>query len=80
MSKYANKNTIALGLGCVGSGALVLFLELSLRMGTSPSVEDEYILYFACAGGPSTCLTHGAPMRSSCHMQQQTLMMRKLID
>jgi len=50
VSKYANKNTIALGLGCVGSGALVLFLELSLRMGTSPSVEDEYILYFACAG------------------------------
>lgn len=58
MSKYANKNTIALGLGCVGSGALVLFLELSLRMGTSPSVEDEYILYFACAGGPSKSLTH----------------------
>ncbi len=50
MSKYANKNTIALGLGCVGSGALVLALELALRMGTSPSVEDEYILYFACAG------------------------------
>lgn len=49
-SKYANKNTIALGLGCVGSGALVLVLELALRIGAHPSVEDEFALYFSCAG------------------------------
>lgn len=49
-SKYANKNTIALGLGCVGSGALVLVLELVLRIGAHPSVEDEFALYFSCAG------------------------------
>lgn len=49
-SRYANKNTIALGLGCVGSGALVLFLEIALQMGAHPSVEDEYLLYFICGG------------------------------
>lgn len=49
-SRYANKNTIALGLGCVGSGALVLILEVALQMGAHPSVEDEYLLYFICGG------------------------------
>lgn len=55
-SKYANKNTIALGLGCVGSGALVLVLEVALQIGAHPSTNDELALYFCCAGAVAVAL------------------------
>ncbi len=69
MSRFANKNTIALGLGCVGSGGLVLGFELVLRMGTNPSTEDEALLYGTCAGvkissyPPSSCPQSELSMR-----------------
>lgn len=62
MSRFANKNTIALGLGCVGSGGLVLGTEVVLRMGTDPSTEDEALLYGFCAGAGSIHLSQAGSL------------------
>ncbi|KAK9865209.1 hypothetical protein WJX84_011196 [Apatococcus fuscideae] len=45
VSRFAKKNTISLGLGCVGSGIIVLFLELGLQLGIHPSKLQTILLY-----------------------------------
>ena len=50
VSRFAGKNTISLGLGCVGSGGIVLLLELLLRLGSNPSYQQNVVLYLVCAG------------------------------
>ena len=40
------------GLGCVGSGGIILAAEVALRMGTNPSIQDETTLYGVCACEP----------------------------
>lgn len=53
VAKFANKNTISLGLGCVGSGIVVLILETALQMKASPSHIQQIVLFELTAG-----LTH----------------------
>lgn len=50
VARFANKNTISLGLGCVGSGLLALFLELVLKVGPAPS-RISFIILFEIAAG-----------------------------
>jgi len=50
VARFANKNTISLGLGCVGSGIVTLIVETALRMGATPSHKQELILFEATAG------------------------------
>jgi len=50
VARFANKNTISLGLGCVGSGIVTLIVETALRMGSTPSHKQELILFEATAG------------------------------
>jgi hypothetical protein len=45
VSRFANKNTIALGIGCSASGPLVLALQLALRVGEHPSRRQHLLLY-----------------------------------
>lgn len=49
-------DTIALGIGCVGSGPLALALQLALQMGSSPA-RWQWITLFEVAAG---CVTVGA--------------------
>ena len=51
VSRFANKNTISLGLGCVGSGLLVLFIEVAMQLGPKPSRTASIILFETVAGG-----------------------------
>lgn len=53
VSRFANKNTISLGLGCVGSGLLVLFIEVAMQLGPKPSRTASIILFETVAGGQS---------------------------
>lgn len=39
--RFANKNVIALGLGCSASGPLVLALQIGLRMGPTPTRHQQ---------------------------------------
>lgn len=41
VARFANKNVIALGLGCSASGPLVLALQLALRMGPEPTRRQQ---------------------------------------
>lgn len=41
VARFANKNVIALGLGCSASGPLVLAMQLALGMGASPTTEQQ---------------------------------------
>jgi hypothetical protein len=41
VARFANKNVIALGLGCSASGPLVLLLQLALEMGPSPTRRQQ---------------------------------------
>lgn len=50
VSRFAGKNTISLGLGCVGSGGIVLLLELGLGINAHPSRPQNMVLYLICAG------------------------------
>lgn len=50
VSRFAGKNTISLGLGCVGSGGIVLLLELSMGLNASPSHPQNMLLYLSSAG------------------------------
>jgi hypothetical protein len=50
VARFANKNTISLGLGCVGSGIVTLIVETALRMGSTPSHKQEFILFEVTAG------------------------------
>ncbi|KAK9817758.1 hypothetical protein WJX72_001709 [[Myrmecia] bisecta] len=50
VSRFANKNTISLGLGCVGSGLIVLLLQLVLRLGPKPTRLQAKVMYEVVAG------------------------------
>jgi hypothetical protein len=53
VSRFANKSTLALGLGCVASGPLVLALELGLGFpaaGAAPARRQAVALFWALAG------------------------------
>lgn len=50
VARFANKNTISLGLGCVGSGLLALALELILSVGPNPTRVSFIILFEIAAG------------------------------
>ena len=52
VAHFANKNTISLGLGCAGSGVLVLLLELLLDVGAAPSRMQLVLLFELGAGKP----------------------------
>ena len=50
VARFANKNTISLGLGCVGSGLVALVLELALELGSRPTRTEQILLYEVVAG------------------------------
>jgi len=50
VSRFAGKNTISLGLGCVGSGGIVLAVELALRITARPTQGQTLALYLVCSG------------------------------
>ena len=52
VAHFANKNTISLGLGCAGSGVLVLVLELILDVGAKPTYWELVLLFELGAGAP----------------------------
>lgn len=59
MARFANKNVIALGLGCSASGPLVLALQLALRVDSEPSRMQQ--ARGVAAQAPKTlCLYPGA--------------------
>ena len=45
VARFANKNVIALGLGCSASGPVVLVLQVALGMGPQPTHTEEVWLY-----------------------------------
>ena len=53
VSRFAGKNTISLGLGCVGSGGIVLAVELALRITARPTQAQTLALYLVCSGDGS---------------------------
>ena len=55
VARFANKNTISLGLGCVGSGLLALALEVVLEVGPKPTRTSFIILFEIAAGGLLPC-------------------------
>ena len=64
VARFANKNTISLGLGCVGSGLLALFLEVALQIGPAPSETSFIMLFEVAAGTDPLCMnphTHVLP-------------------
>lgn len=50
VARFANKNTISLGLGCVGSGIVTLIFQVVLQMGPNPTRKQELILFELTAG------------------------------
>ncbi len=50
VSRFAGKNTISLGLGCVGSGGIVLAVEVALRITARPTHGQTLSLYLVCSG------------------------------
>lgn len=58
VARFANKNTISLGLGCVGSGLLALALEVVLEVGPKPTRTSFIILFEIAAGGLLSCLQY----------------------
>ena len=59
IARFANKNVISLGLGCVGSGLIVLLLELGLGIGVQPSHRQRVILLELTAGLLCSWRAHG---------------------
>lgn len=45
VSRFANKNVIALGLGCSASAPLVLLMELAFGIGTHATSHEQRLLY-----------------------------------
>lgn len=45
VSRFANKNVIALGLGCSASAPLVLLLEIGFGIGTHATRSEQVLLY-----------------------------------
>lgn len=54
VAHFANKNTIALGLGCAGSGVLVLVLELALELGGDAPKRWQFVSLFELSAGGTT--------------------------
>lgn len=50
VARFANKNIISLGLGCVGSGLVVLILESALQIKASPLHWQQMVLFELTAG------------------------------
>ncbi|BDA46393.1 hypothetical protein COCOBI_08-4860 [Coccomyxa sp. Obi] len=50
VARFANKSVIALGLGCVGSGIVVLLMELAMGMKTRPTTAQLVWLFELTAG------------------------------
>jgi hypothetical protein len=49
VSRFANKNTIALGLGCSASGPLILILQIALGLKAIPTFEQQVALFLIIA-------------------------------
>ena len=49
VARFANKNTIALGLGCSASGPLILILQIALDIKSIPTFEQQVSLFFIMA-------------------------------
>lgn len=52
VARFANKSVISLGLGCVGSGLVVLLLETALGIGATPTQTQLIWLFELTAGQP----------------------------
>ena len=52
VARFANKNVVSLGLGCVGSGLVVLALEMAVHMRSHPTHRQLVILFELTAGQP----------------------------
>eukprot|EP00884_Botryococcus_braunii_P018331 jgi/Botrbrau1/5181/Bobra.0172s0051.1 len=50
VARFANKNVVSLGLGCVASGLVAFLLELGLLLGPRPTRLQMIILFEAVAG------------------------------
>lgn len=50
VARFANKSVIALGLGCVGSGLIVLVLEMAVHLRHNPS-QGQLIWLFELTAG-----------------------------
>lgn len=50
VSRFANKNVVSLGLGCVGSGLVVLILETAVHMRNTPTQTQLVIVFQLTAG------------------------------
>ncbi|KAL4536025.1 hypothetical protein Ndes2526A_g05574 [Nannochloris sp. 'desiccata'] len=49
VARFANKNTIALGLGCSASGPLILILQIALGLESIPTFEQQVALFLIIA-------------------------------
>jgi Nucleoside transporter len=49
VARFANKNTIALGLGCSASGPLILLLQITLGLESIPTFEQQVALFLIIA-------------------------------
>ncbi|KAL3137216.1 hypothetical protein ABBQ32_006768 [Trebouxia sp. C0010 RCD-2024] len=80
VARFANKNTISLGLGCVGSGLLALALEVVLSVGPKPTRTNFIILFETAAGvvmvgfvaAISLLLRHWQAIEQYTHVMAQT--------
>lgn len=50
VARFANKNVVSLGLGCVGSGLVVLVLEMAVHMRSHPTHAQLVIVFELTAG------------------------------
>ncbi len=50
VARFANKNVVSLGLGCVGSGLVVLVLEMAVHMRSHPTQAQLIFLFELTAG------------------------------
>jgi hypothetical protein len=52
VSGFANKNVIALGLGCIASGPVVLVIQVALGLhGKQPVTHGRYVLFYSIVTG-----------------------------
>jgi hypothetical protein len=80
VARFANKNVIALGLGCSASGPLVLALQLALRVGSEPTRRQQIMLYESIAlviaaglwATVSLLLRHWKPIEAHASKQELT--------
>lgn len=50
-ARYANKNTIALGLGCIASGPLVLIMQLLIGVHSATAKQSHHVALYGCIAG-----------------------------